>query len=287
MASAPPSVPAADQRDDCLLTLRHNPIGLLFSASLWRSAGYLAGYLLVGGALFAVALTSITVAIVLSITVVAVPLLIAAAYAVRGCAELERARLRLAFTKPVRGYYRPAAGGLWRRAVARWGTGTTWRDLAYSIALWPVLFTLDSVVLSLWLTFLAGITLPLWYLHVRDVCVGDCTAQNVPGAMIGYFPHGPRAPGHHGLYVYSLPSALLVAAGCAALFLLFNYVLVAAARLQAEVARAILRWSGDPLAPAWAVLAGPRPLGPLMLTDPPVQTDPPGPARSGNCSLSP
>jgi hypothetical protein len=276
-----PPMLAAGQRDDCLLTLRHNPIGLLLSASLWRSAGYLLGYLLVSGALFAVALTSITAAIVLSITVVAVPLLIAAAYAVRGCAELERGRLRLVFAEPVRGYYRPAERGLWRQAVARWGEGSTWRDLAYVIGLWPVLFTLDTIAASLWLTFLAGTTLPLWYSHVTDMCVGDCTAQNAPGAMFGYFPHGPHGPGHHGLYADSLPSTLLVAAGCAVLFLLFNYVLVAAARLQARAARAILRRSSDPLAPARAVLAGPRPLGPL------VQTDGPSPARSGNGALSP
>ncbi len=277
----PPVVPAG-QRDDCLLTLRRNPVGLLVSVSLWRSAGYLLGYLLVGGVLFAVALTSITAVIAASITVVAVPLLIAAAYAIRGCAELERARLRLAFAEPVRGYYRPAdRRGLWRQAMARWGEGSTWRDLTYVIGLWPVLFTLDTVVLSVWLAFLAGITLPLWYSHARDICVGVCTAQNVPGALFGYFPHGPHGSGHHGLYAGSLPSALLAAALCAFLFLLFNYVLIAAARLQATVARAILRRSFDPLAPARAVLAGPRPLGPL------VQTDRPRPAGSGNGALSP
>jgi hypothetical protein len=293
MASAPPSVRAADQRDDCLLTLRHNPIGLLVSASLWRSAGYLLGYLLLGGVLFAVALTSITVAIVLSITIVAVPLLTAAAYAIRGCAELERARLRPVFAEPVRGCYRPPERRSWRPTVARWGEGTTWRDLGYVIGLWPVLFTLDCVVLSIWLTFVAGMTLPLWYSHASDTCVGDCTVRNVPGAMIGYFPNGPHGPGHHGLYVDSLPSALLAAAGFAVLFLLFNYVLVAAARLQAQAARAILGRPSDPLAKARAVLAGPRPLGPLVLSDPPVQAGPPvqadqpGAARTGDGTPSP
>jgi hypothetical protein len=264
MRSARNPMLAADQRDDSLLTLRHNPIGLLASGGLWRSAGYLAGYLLVSGVLFSVALTSISVAIAFGLTIVAVPLLIGAAYVIRGCAEAERARLGPVFAEPVRGWYRPAGGGLWRRALARWGEGATWRDLGYLVGLWPVLFTLDLVVASVWLMFLGGITLPLWYTHISNACVGDCTVQDVPGVMIGYFPHGPHGPGHHGLYADSLPGALLVAVGCAVLFLLMNYVLVATARLQARVARAILRQPSDPLAPARTVLAGPRPLGPLI-----------------------
>jgi Putative sensor len=280
MVSARPAVLAADQRDDCLLTLRHNPIGLLFSASLWRSAGYLLGYLLVSGPLFAVALTSITAAVVLSITVVAIPLLIAAAYAIRGCAGLERVRLRPVFAEPVLGHYPSPERGLWRQTLGRWREGTTWRDLAYVIGLWPVLFTLDCIVLSIWFTFVAGIALPLWYSHASDMCLGDCTVQHAPGAMIGYFPHGPLGPGHGGLYVDSLSRALLAAAGFAVLFLLFNYALVAAARLQAQAARAILGRPSDPLAAARAVLAGPRPLGPLL------QSDPPGPARPRNDALS-
>jgi Putative sensor len=280
MSSARPPLPAARRPDDCRLTLRHNPIGLLISASLWRSAGYLLGYLVLSGALFAVALTSMTVAVVLSITVVAVPLLSAAAYAIRGCAGVERARLGLLFSGTLRGYYRPAGRGPWRQALARWGEGSTWRDLSYLVGLWPVLLTLDSVVVSLWATSLGGMTVPLWYSHVRDACVGSCTAQGAPGVMIGHYPHGPQGPGHHGLYVDSMPSALLAAAGFAVLFLLFNYVLVATARLQGQAARAILRGPSDPLAPARAVLAGPRPLGPLL------PTDPPGPARSGNGALS-
>lgn len=280
MFSARSPLPGASRPDGCRLTLRHNPIGLLMSASLWRSAGYLLGYLLLSGVLFAVALTSITVAVVLSITVIAVPLLSTAAYAIRGCAGVERARLGLVFAAPLRGYYRQAGRGPWRQALARWREGGTWRDLSYLVGLWPVLFTLDSVVVSVWATFLGGMTLPLWYSHVRDVCEGSCTAQTAPGVMIGYFPHGPHGPGHHGLYVDSLPNAGLAAAGFAVLFLLFNYVLVATARLQGQAARAILRGPSDPLARARAVLAGPRPLGPLL------QTDPPGPARSGNGALS-
>jgi hypothetical protein len=259
----------ARPRGDSRLTLRHNPIGLIFSASLWRSAGYLFGSLLVSGVLFAIVLASTMVALVLSITIVAIPLLVGAAFVIRGCAELERARLRQVFAEPVRGYYRPPDGsGLWREARARWGEGTTWRDLAYLLGLWPLLFTLDAVVFALWAIFLAGIALPLWYSYAKGVCVGYCNGPSVSGVLIGDYPHGPHMPGDHGLWVHSLSTALLVAAGFVILFLLFNYCLVATARLHAQVARVLLRRPADPLASARAVLAGSSPLGPLVDTGP-------------------
>jgi hypothetical protein len=256
----------AERQDDCLLSLRHNPAGMLLSADLWRSAGYLFGYQLVSGTLFAIVVASVSLAIVLGLTIVAAPLaLTAAAAIVSGCAGVERARLRLVFAGPAERGRRPAAGrGLWRPALARWSERATWRDLGYLAGLWPVLLMLDTLVLSVWGTFLAGISLPLWYAHVSNACVGDCPVRNVPGLMIGYFPHGPHGAGSYGIYAGSLPSALLLAAGCAALFLLMNYVLVGTARLQALAARAILGQPSDPLAQARAVLTGPRPLGPLI-----------------------
>jgi hypothetical protein len=265
------------RRGDSLLTLRHNPIGLVFSASLWRSAGYLGSDLIVGSGLFAVALATGSVAAVLCVTVVAVPLLVAAAEVIRGCATVERGMLRQVYTEPVQADY-PAfpGGGLWKQARARWAGGTTWRDLAWLVGLRPALLGLTASVLAVWVTFLAGITLPLWYSHVSDMSVGlaDSTPQRSPGVMIGYFPHGGRGPGSEGLYVDSLHNALLAAAGFAVLFLLFNYVLVAVARLHAHVARAVLRLPADPLAPANAVLAGPGPLGPLVGTGPSGQDRP-------------
>lgn len=86
--------------------------------------------------------------------------------------------------------------------------------------------------------------------------------------LIGDYPDGSHGPGHHGLHVHSLSTALPVAAGFVILFLLFSHVLVATARLHARVAKALLRRPADPLAPARAVLSGPGPLGPLVGTGP-------------------
>jgi hypothetical protein len=153
---------------------------------------------------------------------------------------------------------------LWRRARKTWTSGATWRDVAYLAGLWAPLYALDAIVVSVWATALAGITLPLWYRHAADVCFGSCGSQHVPGIMIGHFPNGPHGAHASGLWIYnSLGPALLVAAACLIVFLLLNYVLVATARLYARGARAVLRGTSDPLEHARAVLAQPGPLGPL------------------------
>ena len=65
------------------------------------------------------------------------------------------------------------------------------------------------------------------------------------------------------MFVNTLPKALLAAAVFLVLFLLFNYVLVGAARVHTRIASALLRAPADPLAEAKDVLARPGPLGPL------------------------
>jgi hypothetical protein len=241
-----------------------NPLRLLFSASPWQAAGFLATYLIISGVLFSISVTAAVVAIVLGFTIVAAPLLIGAAWAVRGCASIERFRLRQVLSRPMSVGSPPLEqAGLWKRARAMWVSGATWRDLAYLVGLWPLLLGLDTLVFTVWCSLLAGVTFPAWYSHVRGLCMGACGTQNDPGLMIGHFPHGPHGAGAHGIYVDSLHGALVVAAVLLVLFLLFNYVLVGAARLHVRVAEAVLRRPSDPLASARQVLAGPGPLGPL------------------------
>jgi hypothetical protein len=246
-------------------SLRRDPLRLLCSAAPWSSAWFLAGYLLVSWLLFSAALTAAVTAAVLAITLVGIPLLIAADGVIRGCANVERARLRHMLPGPVRARYREvAAPGMLAQVRVRWRDPAIWRDLAYLIGLWLPLYVLDTIVFAIWLTFLAGITLPVWYWAPRgNAGIGYANGTQVHGVVLGYFPHGPSRPGGVGLYVDTLPKALLAAAVFLALFLLFNYVLVAIAQAHARVGRALLRPSADPLAGAREVLAGPRPLGPL------------------------
>jgi hypothetical protein len=248
------------------LRLYRNPLRLAVSGSPWRAAAFLAGYVFIAGwLLFAVAFTATATAAVFMITLAGIPLLVAASGALRGCAAAERARLRPVLAGPVRGGYRPVTRpGILGQVRTRWGDPATWRETAYLIGLWPVLFILDTVVLTVWLTLLAGVTLPVWYWAPRgNVGLGYANGTPVHGVTLGYFPHGPNGAGGWGLYVDTLPRALLAAAGFLVAFVLFNYVLVLTARAHARIASALLRAPADPLAPAKEVLARPGPLGPL------------------------
>jgi len=146
----------------------------------------------------------------------------------------------------------------------RWRDPATWRDIAYLLGLWPPLYALDVIVFTIWLTMLAGVTLPAWYwAPTGSAGIGYVNGAQAHGVALGYFPHGPHGHGAVGLYVDTLPKALLAAACFLVLFLLFNYVIVAMARAHARIARALLRPPANPLAAAREVLAGPRTLGPL------------------------
>jgi Putative sensor len=262
-ATTPPAVKLSGT-DDYGVRFLGNPLRLAFSASPWRSAGFLFSYLIMSGVLFSVALTAAVTAAALAFTLIAFPLLIAAANVVHGCAAAERTRLRWVLAQPVRASYQQAAGANLRaRASASWRNRGTWRELAYLTGLWVPLMALDTIVVSIWATLLAGVTLPFWYWAPWEE-FGN--GQRAHGVQLGYFPSGPNGAGGHGLYINTLPRALLAAAGFAIVFLLFNYVLVATARMHGRVARALLRAPADALAEVRTVLAGPGPLGPMTGT---------------------
>jgi hypothetical protein len=265
--SAPATVASQAAQRTGELRLNVNPLRLVFTAGLWRAAGYLISYLAVSWLLISVALTAASVAAVLALTLLAAPILIAAAQAVHWCASVERTMLRQVQDEPVPASYpEPAAATLRARARAAWTDRGTWRELGYLAGLWVPLYALDTIVLSIWLSLLAGVTLPAWYWAPRgsDMAGYVHGTQLQHGVPIGYFPHGATGPGAIGLFVDSLPRALLAAAIFAVLFALFSYVLVATARMHARVARALLRLPVDPLEEARDVITGPGPLGQLI-----------------------
>jgi hypothetical protein len=275
MNATPRGRPGADgaprRSRDTRLPLQRNPLRLLVSGSLWRAAWFLIAYVFgVGWVLFSAVFTATVTAACFAVTLAGFPLLVGAAAVVRGCAGAERSRLRQVLTEPVSGSYRtPDRPGFRAEVSARWKDSATWRDVSYLIGLWPPLFILDTTVLSVWLAFGVYATLPAWYWAVPQGAVnfgysGTSTGPPTPhGVALGYFPHGPAGPGAVGLYVDTLPKALLAAACFLVLFLLFSYVVVLTARAHAWTARSVLSAPADPLAPAREVLAGPGPLGPL------------------------
>jgi len=233
----------------------------MFSASLWRAIGYLSGYLVLGGLLFAIALSVVTTVGVLSFTLFGIPLAIAAAAAVHWCAGAERWRLLAVFDAPVEASYPPLPPqGLLTRARACWTDRATWREFGYLIGLFAPLYALDTAVFAIWALFASWITLPLWYWAPWT----DYRGINYHGYQLGfYFPHGPDGPGTVGVFIDTLPKALIAAAVGLVGVLIFNYVVVATARMHARVARALLRPPADPLAAVKAALGAPGPLGPL------------------------
>ena len=239
------------------LTLRRDPVRLTLSAAPWASAAYLLGYLFVGTGLCVIALIALAVGATFGVTLAGLPLLIGVAFTIRWCANAERFRLRSIQPEPVVAVYRsPAGGGLVNRLRTHWTDPATWRDIAYLFSMYIPLAALDTVVFLVWLAFLAGITLPIWYWAPWQTIHG----VRYHGYQLGYFPNGPHGDPGWGLYVDSLPKALLAAAVCLVAFLLFNYVLVATARAHAFVARSLLGEYTDPLQEAKEILREPGPL---------------------------
>lgn len=205
-----------------------------------QAAWYLFAYQILGGALCAVVLAAAVGAAGLAVTIAGFPLLIAATAVIRGCANVERARLRQILPGPVETGYRVAdRPGLVANAAVRWKDPATWREIGYLAGMFLPLLILGGVVFALWLTIAAGVTTPIWY-------------------------WAPHAHGAVGWYIDSLPKALLTALVCAVLLIPASMLLVTTARAHATVARALLRAPQDPLAPAKRMLERPGPLPPLF-----------------------
>jgi hypothetical protein len=251
------------------LTLRRNPMALLFSSSLWAAAWYLISYMFTGTVLFSVVFCAAVIAIVFSFTIVGLVLLVVAAMVIQACANAERARLRIVDTVPVRGLYRDTTGQTWlARLKTSWTDPALWRDFTYLFLLFGPLFALDLAVLCVWLTLLAGVASPAWYTTVKNTCFGYCPGPSVRGIQFGRFPHGPHGPGAVGFYVDTVPSALALAVICLVVFMLFNYVVITTAKWHAGIARTLLRPPEDPLRAAKEVLRRPGPLNPSIPNDP-------------------
>jgi len=229
-----------------------------FSPGLWRSAWYLSAYLVVGAVLFSVALTVATVAVALSITLAGLPLLVAAAGVIRGCANAERARAAWFLCEPIAGGYRKVTKpGIMAQVKTRWKDPAIWRDFAYLAGLFAPLWALDTTVLTIWLVLLAGIFLPAWYWAIPTTFDNGTVAH---GVSFGNFPNGPYGHGAEGIFINTLPEALLAALACLVLFVLFNPVIRLTARVHARIAQVLLRAPSDPLIEARNVLTSPGPL---------------------------
>jgi hypothetical protein len=252
-----PAGPAASP-----LSLHRNPLRQAWAASTWRAAWYLLVYQVTGWLLLGAALAAACGALALALTLVGLPVLVAVAGFLHRCADVERARLRWVFGQPVASRYRrPAAPSMMARAGARWKDVATWREFVYLTGLFVPLVIVGGLVLTVWLTLALGVTLPLWYWAPVEHYPHGLA---VHGVQLGYFPNGPSGPGAAGVYIDTLPRALLAAVASLVLFAAFSYVLVLTARTHASIARALLRPPEDPLAAAKDLLERPGPLPPIF-----------------------
>ncbi len=243
------------------LRVHRNPLRMFFSAGPWAATAYLGSYLLAGAVLFSVALTALITSSVLTITWIGLPLQVGAAMIIRGCAHVERGRAVLV-GGPVPASYRPVTSpGLLAQVKTRWADPATRRDCGYLILMFAPLLVLDVVALSIWLSFLGMVTLPLWYWAIPQTW--ENTGVRDHGVIIGYLPNGPdMADGGFGVWVGTTQAALATSAAFFVLALLGAYLVVGAAQAHAAVARTLLGPYVDPLAAAKRMLAEPGPLTP-------------------------
>ncbi|MFG2717450.1 sensor domain-containing protein [Streptomyces sp. NPDC048416] len=241
------------------LPVHRHPVRMLFSATPWRATGYLAGYLVAGPALFAVAGAALLLGLVFMQLTVTLALTVGAAWVVRCCAQVERGRAVLIDAPVPYAYRQPAKPGLAGQLRARCADPVTLRDIACVVLLFPFLLLLDLLALTVWLGLLAGVSLPLWFWSVNS---RQSDGSSVRGVWIG----GPD-DGAPGGWIDSWPAALVTSALCLALVLYASYLVVAAARLHLTVAHTLLRPPPDPLARAKQILTEPGPLA-LVATRP-------------------
>jgi hypothetical protein len=235
-----------------------NPLRMPFTAGVWAAAWYLFSYLVVGVIMFCVIVTAAATSAGLVVVWAGLPMLIGTAYFIRGCAGFERRRARvvvpegLAPLEPV-----ASAEGFFAILKAQWKDQTTLRGLAHFVFLFVPLFVLSSFVFFLWIGLLGMVSLPIWYRYIPQTFDNGTKAH---GMAWGNFPNGPHSSGGWGFWIGSNGAAIVAALVGLVLFLAWNYVLVATARLHVASVRAMISDFRDPLAAAKRVLDTPGPL---------------------------
>ncbi|MFL6114961.1 MAG: sensor domain-containing protein [Catenulispora sp.] len=239
------------------LRMHRNPVRMAVSSGVWASAWYLFSYLIVGTVLFGAVVPIIVTSAALVIIWAGLPLLIGAAYFIRGCVMMERGRARILVPEGLPALApMGAAEGFFANLKTAWRDRVTLRGLAHITLLYVPLLALSTVVFAVWLAFLALITVPVWYRYLPY----EFDGQHIHGMAWGYFPHGPHGRDAVGFWIGSDLSAAVAAVVALVLFLAWNYVLVATARVHATAIRAVITGPGDPLARARRVLESPGPL---------------------------
>jgi hypothetical protein len=131
-------------------------------AAMGRDALYLLLGLPLGIAFFTFAVTALSLAAGLAITLVGIPVLILTLLASRWIARFERARAGLVVdARPHTDT--PLTGGAVERSKALLRDRSAWTGVAWSVLLLPIGTFGFTVAVTLWSTALGFVTSPLWY----------------------------------------------------------------------------------------------------------------------------
>ncbi|MFC8664338.1 sensor domain-containing protein [Streptomyces sp. NPDC057199] len=131
----------------------------LLSSAPWRSVAYLLTGCLVGAPALVAVVTLLAVGGALSVVLVGLPVLAAAALAGLPVGAVERRRLRLVEAGVALSPHPPVetAFGVRRWALARFSERATWRELLYTLLFVTVLWPLDLLVVVFALTVPVGL----------------------------------------------------------------------------------------------------------------------------------
>jgi hypothetical protein len=123
----------------------------------------------IGIASFSVAVTGVSLAAGLLITLLGIPVLLATLVACRGFAALERARAALVLGHPVQAPERRwKRDGAWETTKAVVSDPAAWRDLLWSALLMPIGIATFSVAVTAWSAALGMLTSPLWFWSLSE-----------------------------------------------------------------------------------------------------------------------
>jgi signal transduction histidine kinase len=132
------------------------------------------GYMLIAGVLgsieFVFLVTTISLGVGLAVTLIGIPILIAAVYAWGWLAELERRAIQALTGTRIPNPYRPVpeGGGRWARLRARLADPATWKDLAFLALQFPFGLASSIVALTVLGVGIQTLTAPLWYWALPD-----------------------------------------------------------------------------------------------------------------------
>jgi hypothetical protein len=130
---------------------------------------YLVLSLPIGIVTFTVAVTGLSLAGGLLITLIGIPILVLTLVACRGLAAVERARAALVLGEPVPGAEKPwKRDGVWETTKAVVLDPGAWRDVLWSIVLMPIGIATFTIAVTVWSTALGLLTSPIWWWALPD-----------------------------------------------------------------------------------------------------------------------